>query len=89
MFTIYIKYRQIAEFYRNHSSSSSVVRLNKAAFIVGIVSAFGISLVGNFQETNVLSVHLCGALMAFGGGVIYLWLQVSKFAFLQFCLQVS
>ncbi|KAB7495794.1 DNA damage-regulated autophagy modulator protein 2 [Armadillidium nasatum] len=75
LFTLYIRFRQIAEFYRNHSSSSSIVRLNKAAFIVGSLSALGISLVANFQETSVLSIHICGALLAFGGGVAYLWLQ--------------
>ncbi|MCL4124652.1 UNVERIFIED_CONTAM: hypothetical protein GTU68_042268 [Idotea baltica] len=74
-FTFYIRYRQISEFYRNHSSSSSILRFNKAGFIIGTLAAFGISLVANFQETNVLSVHLVGALMAFGGGVVYLWLQ--------------
>ena len=75
-FTFYLRYRQIAEFYRNHSSSSTVIRLNNASLLVGSLAALGISLAANFQETHVYSVHIIGALMAFGGGTIYLWLQV-------------
>jgi hypothetical protein len=37
-------------------------KLNIFAYAVGLLSAFGISLVGNFQETNVLSIHLIGNL---------------------------
>lgn len=49
--------------------------LERIAYKVGIVSGIGASIVANFQELNVLVVHGIGALMAFGGGVSYLWLR--------------
>ncbi|XP_066944363.1 DNA damage-regulated autophagy modulator protein 2 [Macrobrachium rosenbergii] len=73
--TIYVRYRQIAELYHNHSSSSHIVRLNRIGLFVGSVAALGISVVANFQETNVFYVHITGALMAFGLGTGYLWVQ--------------
>ncbi|XP_076068255.1 DNA damage-regulated autophagy modulator protein 2 isoform X1 [Oratosquilla oratoria] len=73
--TIYVRYRQIAEFYRNHSASSTIVRLNRAGLWLGSISALGISVVANFQETNVFFVHLTGAIIAFGLGTAYLWVQ--------------
>lgn len=82
MLTVYLRYRQIAELYRSHSARSNVNRANKASVIVGFISAAGMSLVANFQETNVISVHLVGALLAFGGATIYLWLQVGRFFFI-------
>ncbi|CAG2209373.1 DRAM2 [Mytilus edulis] len=42
---------------------------------MGITAALGISLVGNFQETNVIVIHLIGALLAFVVGSIYCWIQ--------------
>lgn len=74
--TIYVRFRQIAELYRNHSSSSNIVRLNRVGLLIGSLAALGISVVANFQETNVFFVHISGALMAFGLGTGYLWVQV-------------
>uniref|UniRef100_A0A914RE59 CWH43-like N-terminal domain-containing protein n=1 Tax=Parascaris equorum TaxID=6256 RepID=A0A914RE59_PAREQ len=42
---------------------------------IGYFSAFGVSVVGNFQENNVIIVHYAGALLAFGCGLIYTWAQ--------------
>jgi hypothetical protein len=44
----------------------------------GWASAFGISIVGNFQNTSVLYVHLAGAIIAFGFACAYMWTQVSQ-----------
>lgn len=76
--TIYVRFRQIAELYRNHSSSSNIVRLNRVGLLIGSLAALGISIVANFQETNVFFVHISGALMAFGLGTGYLWVQVRQ-----------
>ncbi|KAA0199235.1 hypothetical protein HAZT_HAZT000111 [Hyalella azteca] len=73
--TVYVRYRQIAELYQTHSTQSNILRANRAAAFFGYISALGMSLSANFQETNVISVHLVGAIMAFGGGTLYLWLQ--------------
>ncbi|XP_046558590.1 DNA damage-regulated autophagy modulator protein 1-like [Haliotis rubra] len=48
---------------------------NVVALIVGMISALGVYLVANFQETNVLPVHLLGAFLAFAGGNVYCWIQ--------------
>ena len=42
---------------------------------VGILSIFGILLVANFQETNVMSVHMMGTYIAFVLGCLYCWLH--------------
>lgn len=81
--TIYVRFRQIAELYHNHSSASNIVRLNRVGLIVGSVAALGISITANFQETNVFYVHIFGALTAFGLGTAYLWVQVR-----QLCLSI-
>ena len=49
--------------------------LNKIAFVFGLSSCFGITIVGNFQVTNVLEVHLIGAILSFFNLHIYCWLQ--------------
>ncbi|XP_038053114.1 DNA damage-regulated autophagy modulator protein 1-like [Patiria miniata] len=48
-----------------------VGRLNKASFFLGLAAAFGLSLVGNFQDLYVLVVHEIGAIMLFLFGTIY------------------
>jgi len=42
---------------------------------LGYASAFGVSIVANFQESNVLIIHYFGAFLAFGGGLVYAWAQ--------------
>jgi len=74
---MYIRYRQINEYYRSYALSPAVVKHNKVALWTGFLSCFGLSLVANFQETNVIVVHLTGAFLCFGLGTVYIWLQVS------------
>ena len=77
--TVYVRYKQIEQYYRDHLSqdSSRILSLNWIALWIGCVSAFGLSIVANFQETNVFRVHMTGAMMCFGFGVIYAWLQTA------------
>jgi DNA damage-regulated autophagy modulator protein 2 len=42
---------------------------------IGFISAYGISIVANFQETNVRPMHYVGAFTAFGMGTLYFWYQ--------------
>ncbi|KDR23377.1 hypothetical protein L798_05340, partial [Zootermopsis nevadensis] len=72
---IYIRYRQIDEYYRSYALPSAVVKHNKIALWIGYLSCFGLSLVANFQETNVIIVHLTGAFLCFGLGTVYIWFQ--------------
>jgi hypothetical protein len=53
-------------------------KYNWICVILSTVAAFGICLVGNFQETNVLSIHMVGAFAAFGLGSIYQCIQVKS-----------
>lgn len=85
---IYIRYRQIDEYYRSYALPSAVVKHNKIALWIGYLSCFGLSLVANFQETNVIIVHLTGAFLCFGLGTVYIWLQVSMYIMLVCVLYV-
>lgn len=74
IFAMYIKYRQVEEIYLKHHIDDEY-RINKITFWIGILACVGISVVANFQETNVFWVHWCGAILAFGGGSVYECLQ--------------
>ncbi|KAJ8921750.1 hypothetical protein NQ315_010660 [Exocentrus adspersus] len=50
--------------------------LNTCGFCLGLLSCLGINLVANFQETNVLVVHMIGAMTAFGTATLYCCIQV-------------
>ncbi|XP_045175779.2 DNA damage-regulated autophagy modulator protein 2-like isoform X1 [Mercenaria mercenaria] len=71
---IYTRYRQSLYHFEN-SARKYLLHLNTAAFITGLLTIFGVSLVGNFQETNILVVHLLGAFLAFAVGFVYMILQ--------------
>ena len=49
--------------------------LNKKALYIGLASCYGISIVANFQETNVRIMHYVGAFTAFGMGTLYFCIQ--------------
>ncbi|XP_058829563.1 DNA damage-regulated autophagy modulator protein 1 [Topomyia yanbarensis] len=74
--TIYVRFRQIQEISLRHADvQRALERMNGRAFWVGMGSCLGISIVGNFQETNVRIVHYVGAFLAFGLGTLYYWMQ--------------
>ncbi|XP_039152700.1 DNA damage-regulated autophagy modulator protein 1 isoform X2 [Drosophila simulans] len=74
--TIYVRYRQVLQLYEHHPDlDGSVLRQNRLALWFGLVSCLGISIVGNFQETNVRIVHFIGAFCCFGCGTLYFWMQ--------------
>uniref|UniRef100_A0A8C5RBI6 CWH43-like N-terminal domain-containing protein n=1 Tax=Laticauda laticaudata TaxID=8630 RepID=A0A8C5RBI6_LATLA len=64
----FLKYQQIRD-YGCHS------RLNLFGLILGVLCAFGASLVGNFQQYNELEIHVTGAFLAFVIGILYFWVQ--------------
>jgi hypothetical protein len=51
-------------------------RFNKVATTFGLFSCIGLDLVANFQGSNVIVVHMLGAVLCFGAGTIYFTLQV-------------
>lgn len=75
--TIYVRYKQIEQHYRDHMSPecSKILSRNWVSLWLGWVASFGLSIVANFQETNVFRVHMVGAMTAFTFGVLYSWLQ--------------
>ncbi|KAJ8299174.1 hypothetical protein KUTeg_023234 [Tegillarca granosa] len=50
-------------------------KANIVGIILGVISAFGISMVANFQTVVLRGPHYVGAGLAFGLGLIYCWLQ--------------
>lgn len=75
--TVYVRYKQVEQHYRDYLSQESprVLWLNRIALWLGWLSSFGVSVVANFQETEVLYVHLCGAFLAVGVGTAYTWVN--------------
>ncbi|XP_021339669.1 DNA damage-regulated autophagy modulator protein 2-like isoform X1 [Mizuhopecten yessoensis] len=71
---VYIRYKQIQTAYLP-VNRQGLLRANTVAFILGLITAAGVSIVGNFQETNVMVVHIIGAFMAFGIGALYCFIQ--------------
>ncbi|XP_050510017.1 DNA damage-regulated autophagy modulator protein 2-like [Diabrotica virgifera virgifera] len=75
-FAMYCKFRQVTDILNKHNMTHKEA-FNKYTFIMGLIAGFGISVVGNFQETNCFIVHWLGAVMCFGFGSIYLCMQTS------------
>nr|XP_039270431.1 DNA damage-regulated autophagy modulator protein 2-like [Styela clava] len=74
---LYVRYKQVESFLIKLSDHDvrKVYRVNKISWYFGIAISLGMSLVANFQETSVLGVHLFGALLTFGGGTVYEFMQ--------------
>ncbi|CAD5235414.1 unnamed protein product [Bursaphelenchus xylophilus] len=74
--TVYLRHRQIVEFYWHRFKQVGRWRNVSCGLLwLGYTSAFGVSMVANFQENHVIYVHYAGALLAFGCGLIYTWAQ--------------
>jgi len=74
----YLRHRQIVEYYGHRLQMHGKGRWRTVSFVllgVGYLSAFGTSLVANFQETRVLIVHNIAAMVAFFAGLVYCWGQ--------------
>nr|CAD7396057.1 unnamed protein product [Timema poppensis] len=68
---VYIRYRLV-----KNAESGIIPWVNNMAAWLGGICCLGLSLVANFQESNVSSVHVLGADTCFIGGAIYFCLQV-------------
>ncbi|CAG2053767.1 unnamed protein product, partial [Timema podura] len=67
---VYIRYRLV-----KNAESGIIPWVNTMAAWLGGICCLGLSLVANFQESNVSSVHVLGADTCFIGGAIYFCLQ--------------
>ncbi|XP_057593983.1 DNA damage-regulated autophagy modulator protein 2 isoform X2 [Hippopotamus amphibius kiboko] len=70
--TIYVRYKQV---HALNPEESRIIKLNKAGLVLGLLSCFGLSIVANFQKTTFFAVHVCGALLTFGLGSLYMFVQ--------------
>lgn len=50
--------------------------INDVSFFLGALSAFGLTIVANFQSAHIQSIHFVGAGLVFIVGGIYCWMQV-------------
>lgn len=70
---MYIHYKHVTEF--NITALPLIQKLNYWSLWIGALSCLGLSVVANFQVVNSLPVHMIGALMIFGLGMVYCWIQ--------------
>ncbi|XP_015762933.1 PREDICTED: DNA damage-regulated autophagy modulator protein 2-like isoform X2 [Acropora digitifera] len=70
---IFIRYKHVKD--RSDPGMLLVGRLNYWSLWVGGLSCLGMSMVANFQVINSLPVHMVGAVLVFGLGVVYFWMQ--------------
>lgn len=75
--TIAVRYKQVEQQCRDNliPSANKVFALNKWSFFAGLISACGLSIVANFQELQIFTVHMIGAFSAFGFGLLYCAIQ--------------
>ena len=50
---IYIRYRHVETLFRSSQRMRNLLRLNTAAFITGLLTVLGVSMVGNFQVCTI------------------------------------
>ncbi|CEF62284.1 Frag1/DRAM/Sfk1 family-containing protein [Strongyloides ratti] len=75
--TAYLRHRQIVEFYWHRHHVQGSWRFFSLIFLfIGYLSSLGVSMVANFQQhPSTMYAHYSGALLAFGGGLVYAWGQ--------------
>ncbi|KAL7850442.1 hypothetical protein SRHO_G00197910 [Serrasalmus rhombeus] len=65
----YIRFQQVRDL-------GCASRVNTCSIVLGFISSIGISVLGNFQQSVDMQVHLLGAFLAFYVGLAYFWIQV-------------
>ncbi|XP_060057885.1 DNA damage-regulated autophagy modulator protein 2 isoform X2 [Erinaceus europaeus] len=70
--TIYVRYKQV---HALSPEENRIIKLNKAGLVIGFLSCLGLSVVANFQKTTIFVVHICGAVLTFGMGSLYMFVQ--------------
>ncbi|XP_029014621.1 modulator of macroautophagy TMEM150B [Betta splendens] len=69
LWIVVIRFQQLRD-YGNYG------RVNVASAVVGIIACAGISVLGSFQPSILLELHLVGAFVAFFVGLVYFWMQL-------------
>ncbi|XP_046853429.1 DNA damage-regulated autophagy modulator protein 1-like [Xenia sp. Carnegie-2017] len=73
---IYMRYLQVKRDVEWVEGSRKIFVANRICVVLGFIAICGSSLVANFPETQVTTVHLIGAFLLFCSGNIYAWIQV-------------
>merc|ERR1712141_842077 len=68
---MFIRHANFASF----ATNPRLLLWNDVGLFIGFLSTLGLCIVANFQEKSILSVHLLGATMTFGFGVVYCWIH--------------
>ncbi|XP_059139518.1 DNA damage-regulated autophagy modulator protein 2-like isoform X1 [Physella acuta] len=74
---VYIRYIQMIQLLKLLGAKRKHENINKASLVLGFISAFGLTIVANFQTIVMREVHYTGAVLAFFGGLVYCWMQTS------------
>lgn len=76
-FTIVVRYKQVEQQCCDNlmPNANDIFKLNKIAMFLGLLSAAGLSVVANFQELQLFTIHMIGAVSAFGFGLLYCMAQ--------------
>ncbi|XP_078345918.1 DNA damage-regulated autophagy modulator protein 2-like [Oculina patagonica] len=70
---MYVHYKHVREF--NVTDMPIILKLNYWSLWIGAFTCLGLSMVANFQVVNSLPTHMVGAIMVFGLGMVYCWIQ--------------
>ncbi|EDO49661.1 predicted protein, partial [Nematostella vectensis] len=73
MFVRYLQFDLVTKGY--DSIELGFARLNRIAFGFGVVSAFGGTIIANFPSQEMVYFHDAGAVLLFGSGAVYCWIQ--------------
>lgn len=75
--TIKVRYKQLEQQCRDNLTpdANGILTLNKASLWLGLLAAFGLSIVANFQELQLFVIHMIGAYCSVGLGLIYCCIQ--------------
>lgn len=75
--TVWIRHQIILDYCNKCVTKRTIPSRSRYAAYTGYVAAFGVAIVGNFQSSNVGSIHILGAALAFGVGNVYIWFQAA------------
>ncbi|XP_071378387.1 DNA damage-regulated autophagy modulator protein 2 [Centroberyx affinis] len=79
--TVYVRYKQVEAL--AIGGEPRLHRLNSAALVLGFLTSLGMCIVANFQRSAIISVHLLGATLTFGSGVLYILVQTAMSYYMQ------
>ncbi|KAI1893151.1 hypothetical protein AGOR_G00140960 [Albula goreensis] len=71
--TVYVRYKQVQGL--TDPEDSGLHSLNAFGLALGSISSFGMCIVANFQKTEIVSMHMVGAVVTFGVGALYILAQ--------------